>query len=604
MLIISVESCAGIQNTVVASKKDLRQIIPRNHRLGWLSPEQKGFLPGVHGIQEHTGLLQTAVEETTSKRRDMSIAWLDLCNAFGSVPHSVLLELFHSLPIPDDLKRMLSDIYAGNIMDFVVGNETISIAPLAGVRQGDALSTTVFNLASEPLLRAAKSESNPGICLFGHIVKATAYADDIAVLSPSAAALQETFSHLSRVASILGLKFNAEKCACLNFYQGKSFLTDLLIDGSPIRCLGPEDQEIYLGTPIGAKLRFRPPDEIVSHLDKIAESLLAPWQKLEVFRSHLLPSLSHHLASGRVLKGALATLDIECRKFLGHIAKVPPTATTSFFYADRRVGGLGTFSLTDDADIWTLARAVQLLTSKDKLVRGIFSEQLKSTILRAFPNHPPATLPIAEYLSASNEAGLYRLRFGEAGTNLWTLARRAAKNLGARIDISDDQTLRIIVDDVSVIPAKAVRGLRHVVRKKHTAEFTLRKHQGRVAQALAMDTTSKDIARLTSCRTELRHADWEFIHIARLDILPLCGYPYLNAPVRSCRRCRREDENGYHVLNHCNSHLTLATKRHDSVLELLDILLTRRGYAATINKAIPGQRLRPGMSSFKFLALD
>jgi hypothetical protein len=86
--------------------------------------------------------------------------------------------------------------------------------------------------------------------------------------------------------------------------------------------------------------------------------------------------------------------------------------------------------------------------------------------------------------------------------------------------------------------------------------------------------------------------------------LPLCGYPYLNVPVRSCRRCRREDENGYHVLNHCNSHLTLATQRHDSVLELLDILLTRRGYAVTINKAIPGQRLRPGMSSFKFLALD
>jgi hypothetical protein len=147
--------------------------------------------------------------------------------------------------------------------------------------------------------------------------------------------------------------------------------------------MGPDDQEIYLGTSIGAKLQFRPPDEIVSHLDKI-ESLLAPWQKLEVFRSHLLPSLSHHLASGRVLKGALATLDIECRKFLGHIAKVPHTATTSFFYVDRRVGGLGTFNLTDDVDIWTLARAVQLLTSKEKLVGGTFSKQLKSTILRAF----------------------------------------------------------------------------------------------------------------------------------------------------------------------------------------------------------------------------
>jgi hypothetical protein len=72
----------------------------------------------------------------------------------------------------------------------------------------------------------------------------------------------------------------------------------------------------------------------------------------------------------------------------------------------------------------------------------------------------------------------------------------------------DYHTLRIIVDDVSVIPAKVVRGPRQVVCNKHTAEFTLKKLQkGRVAQALAIDTTSKDIARFTSYRTEFRHAD-------------------------------------------------------------------------------------------------
>ncbi|KAI9556014.1 hypothetical protein GHT06_018577 [Daphnia sinensis] len=232
-------------------------------------------------------------------------------------------------------------------MDFVVGKETVSIVPSAGVRQGDALSTRIFNLAAEPLLRAAQSESNPGINLFGQIVKATAYADDIAVVSNTAQALQESLNHLSRLAKILGLKFNAEKCASLNFINGKPFQVDLFVDGRPIKSLGPDDQEIYLGTPIGAKLRFRPPNQLV-------------------FGSHLLPSLSHHLASGRVLKDVLSTLDTEYRKFLGHITMVPNAATTPFFYVDRRVGGLGTFSLTDDADIWTLARAVQLLTSKDR----------------------------------------------------------------------------------------------------------------------------------------------------------------------------------------------------------------------------------------------
>ena len=40
--------------------------------LGWLSPEQKGFLPGVQGIQEHTHVLQTAVEEAKPKRKGLS----------------------------------------------------------------------------------------------------------------------------------------------------------------------------------------------------------------------------------------------------------------------------------------------------------------------------------------------------------------------------------------------------------------------------------------------------------------------------------------------------------------------------------------------------
>jgi hypothetical protein len=39
--------------------------------------------------------------------------------------------------------------------------------------------------------------------------------------------------------------------------------------------------------------------------------------------------------------------------------------------------------------------------------------------------------------------------------------------------------------------------------------------------------------------------------------------------------------------------LTLATKRHDSVLNLLATLLRKKGHVVTVNRAPPGQRLRP-----------
>jgi len=93
----------------------------------------------------------------------------------------------------------------------------------------------------------------------------------------------------------------------------------------------------------------------VEKLVKLNASLLAPWQKLEVFRAYLIPSLAHHLASGKVMKSCLTDLDDECALFLKSVANVPPSATREFLYADRRIGGLGMAKLTEDCDTWILA---------------------------------------------------------------------------------------------------------------------------------------------------------------------------------------------------------------------------------------------------------
>ncbi|MFO0089746.1 MAG: RNA-directed DNA polymerase, partial [bacterium] len=518
--------------------------------LGWLSPEQKGFLPGVQGIQEHTHVLQTAIEEAKTKRKGLAIAFMDMRNAFGSVPHPSLSELVESLPIPGTFRHILHDIYKDNIMDFIVGEKIVKVIPTSGVKQGDPLSATAYNLAAEPLIRAAKSGENFGYPIFARQLKATIYADDIAVVSTSVEELQTVIDRIASAAADLGLEFNPGKCACLVFINGKPQEANLTVNGDPIHCLRPEEQESYLGTPIGGNLRFRPPNELIKNLDRLSASLLAPWQKLEIFRRHLLPSLSHHLSTGRVLKDVLTNLDTECRKFLGHITNVPNQAIKSFFYADRRVGGLGTCSLSDDADVWTIARAVQLLSIKDDVVRGISWCQLRDTIRRGFrDNENP--LPIGGYLSGSNEEGLYRMRYGTGGSNLWSLARAAARRQDVRIDVSGDESILVIADDVSVRPVKAVRGLRKAIRQRHTRDFLAAPHQGKVAEALDLDTYSKDMSNLISCHTQLSHSDWKYLHRSRLDLLPLVGYPWSGLGDKSCRHCHRENENGFHVLNHC-----------------------------------------------------
>ena len=158
--------------------------------LEWVSAEQKGFLPGLHGIQEHTEMLLSAIAFSKKKKSDLSIVFLDLANAFGSLPHAYLDALFQSLPLPEVLKKLLSDIYRSNSADFMVGSQAITVALSSGVRQGDGLSSIVFNLAGEPIIRVVKLYLTAGFRMFGVTLKVLSYADEMTIAADDREILQ------------------------------------------------------------------------------------------------------------------------------------------------------------------------------------------------------------------------------------------------------------------------------------------------------------------------------------------------------------------------------------------------------------------------------
>jgi hypothetical protein len=92
------------------------------------------------------------------------------------------------------------------------------------------------------------------------------------------------------------------------------------------------------------------------------------------------------------------------------VSNVPHNVHSDFLYADRRVGGLGASRLSENADVWTIARAAQLLDSRDSTVLLVTRVQVSKNISNALKIEPFTAL-LSDYLYGSQTDGLYDFMF-------------------------------------------------------------------------------------------------------------------------------------------------------------------------------------------------
>ena len=148
---------------------------------------------------------------TDSRRRkkDLLLTWLDLRDAFGSVPHQLILSLMKRLGLSGSVHEAVKDIYSHSTVDVRTGRESYTpvIPQNRGVKQGCLLSPILFNIALEVLLKYL-STSTTGYILAGHNFNTLAYADDVCVIATSKTDLQGIPDRCKEFADWAGLVFN------------------------------------------------------------------------------------------------------------------------------------------------------------------------------------------------------------------------------------------------------------------------------------------------------------------------------------------------------------------------------------------------------------
>ena len=136
--------------------------------------------------------------------------FVDFMKAYDSIFRKELIKILYEFGIPEKIIRLIQMTLSNTECVVRIGEDmSESFLVLVGLKQGDNLSTTLFNLALESVMRLAKCIRAGNI--FYKSNQILAYADDTVFMGRNRSAVEEVFVPFEREAEKIGLKISEEK---------------------------------------------------------------------------------------------------------------------------------------------------------------------------------------------------------------------------------------------------------------------------------------------------------------------------------------------------------------------------------------------------------
>jgi hypothetical protein len=452
----------------------------RNQRI---SPSQKGFMP-TDGCAEHNFVPQSVIVDARRSHNQCCIACLDLTNAFGSVPHTTIFAALRWAGLNEETIEVIHRLY-GNNTTTIRNNTgpTPEINIKAGVKQGCPLSPIIFNLTIEPILRAI-SQTGTGYQIHRETIHSLAYADDLALVARTPDDLQGLLDVTGRVAVWAGLQFNAKKCATLHI-DGKrkeALPTVFNIQGDTPTTLADDDFYEHLGVPTGyhvGKLADRVFAKMKENLEKVDQSLFAPWQKFVAINTFVLPCISFHLRNGVVKKKPLNDFDKSLKAAGKRWFNLPRRAGAEQLYVSYQMGGLNLLPMNLLADVSQSVHGVRLLQSTTV---GTLSQTILQTVLEKRIRQAAQPCDIVDYLNGRMD-GYFANENTDVtniGTRLRSATRRIRKTINVEWTLDSDLKPWLQLIGANLLARDVEYSLRTAVRDHFRRRLLNKPDQGKV----------------------------------------------------------------------------------------------------------------------------
>uniref|UniRef100_A0A2S2N6G4 Retrovirus-related Pol polyprotein LINE-1 n=2 Tax=Schizaphis graminum TaxID=13262 RepID=A0A2S2N6G4_SCHGA len=172
---------------------------------------QAGYMLG-KSTTDQIHIVKQVVEKSHEYNKDTYLLFVDFKAAYDSINRDKLWEVMESLGIPAKLTRLIKSCTYNSKSKISFGGElSVEFQVTTGLRQGDALSPALFNIALESVMRTVISQAKGIEIKDNRHLTAVAYADDIVLLAETVDDLKYTTDILLKEGKKIGLKINETK---------------------------------------------------------------------------------------------------------------------------------------------------------------------------------------------------------------------------------------------------------------------------------------------------------------------------------------------------------------------------------------------------------
>ena len=340
---------------------------------------QKAFVNGIPGCAEHHCKLAEVIREASEKHRSLSVCWLDLANAYGSVPHGLIQFALGHYNVPLHVINIISSLYSGLSATITSNKWATSFVPLqTGVYQGDPLSVVIFNTIMCTLIDALKPLQHLGYNLSGtkHLVHLLQYADDTCLVANGPSSCQELLRQVEQWLHWSGMRAKVPKCYSLGIQSSTGRLFDPcltlhnqhipFISSNPIKFLGFRVQVPMDKSTVRTSLHSR----LLGLLQNVDDTPVTGKQKLLLYKAGVCPRIMWDLTISHLSPTwVTTTLEAEATRFLKKWVGLARSANPASLYLPKTKGGMGIPSILTLFKKQQVSHASRLILSRDPVVR-------------------------------------------------------------------------------------------------------------------------------------------------------------------------------------------------------------------------------------------